>query len=157
MVVLVRRCLPGIIAILLSPAFCVAQRYTFKEYVDGLENLNPNCMLQDRMGFLWTGTENGLFRYDGSRFQGYGHAQGLTNTFITALHQDASGRLWVGTNNGLFYLENGHFTAVQYNGHNISIKMGSTLSSLQNGIVLAATEFGPLQIVSRDHGRSWRC
>ena len=61
------------IASLSCRRFAMAQRYTFKEYVEGLGNLNVNCMLQDRTGFLWIGTENGLFRYDGSRFQDFGH------------------------------------------------------------------------------------
>src|SRR5204863_6175428 len=92
------------LAILLLPLLSTAQRYTFKEYVDGLANLNVNCILQDRQGFLWIGTENGLFRYDGSRFQEFGYAAGLANTFINALQEDISGRIWAGTNEGLFYL-----------------------------------------------------
>jgi hypothetical protein len=35
---------------------------------EGLTNLAPLSLLQDREGFLWVGTQNGLFRYDGSRF-----------------------------------------------------------------------------------------
>ncbi len=36
---------------------------------EGLLNLNPQCLLQDREGYLsWVGTQNGLFRYDGGRF-----------------------------------------------------------------------------------------
>ena len=43
---------------------CSAQRYTFQLYgqLDGLSNLTPTSLLQDRTGFLWVGTQNGLFR-----------------------------------------------------------------------------------------------
>ena len=44
-----------------------AQQYSFRYYgtEDGLTNLAVKVIFQDRKGFLWAGTENGLFRYDG--------------------------------------------------------------------------------------------
>ncbi len=102
---LIRRWLVRTLAILILPVLCLAQRFTFEEYVDGLKNLNVNCIFQDREAFLWVGTENGLFRYDGSRFQEFGYDAGLANTFITVLAADNSGRLWVGTTDGLFYMD----------------------------------------------------
>lgn len=41
---------------------CIGQQYSFKDYVDGLGNLSVNCLLQDRAGFLWIGTESGLYQ-----------------------------------------------------------------------------------------------
>lgn len=146
------------LCLFILPLFCIAQRYTFKEYVEGLGNLNVNCMLQDRTGFLWIGTENGLFRYDGSRFQDFGHRDGLANTFINALHEDTSGRLWVGTTDGLFYLQaTGRFANVQYEEHNLVPQRGSSLSSWRDGTVFVATDLGPLVITSPDGGQTWRC
>ena len=56
-----------------------AQRYNFKFYgeEEGLQNLVVQVVLQDRAGFLWVGTQNGLFRYDGSRFESFNIADGL--------------------------------------------------------------------------------
>ena len=60
---------------LLTPAVCLAQRYTFQQYgqAEGLSNLNVNVLLQDRAGVLWAGTENGLNAFDArtERFQSY--------------------------------------------------------------------------------------
>src|SRR5690349_12301817 len=59
---------------------CVhAQGYTFKIYGSdqGLENIDARTILQDRTGFLWVGTANGLFRYDGRRFKQYNTNEGL--------------------------------------------------------------------------------
>lgn len=140
---------------LCSEAF--AQRYTFKDYADGLGNLNVMCMLQDRTGFLWMGTQNGLFRYDGSRFLEFGRADGLAGTFVNALALDDSGRLWAGTTEGLFYLTaEGRFRNVQYKNQNLDIPLGSTLSARGESGILAVTQFGLLAVTSGDHGLSWQ-
>ncbi|HTB18665.1 MAG TPA: two-component regulator propeller domain-containing protein, partial [Bryobacteraceae bacterium] len=60
-----------------------------------------NCLLQDRSGFLWIGTESGLYQYDGSRFWQFGQKEGLPSGFVRALSLDRDGRLWVGTRDGL--------------------------------------------------------
>jgi len=75
------------IAFLLASTLCLqvcpAQQYSFQSYgqAEGLANLVPLCLLQDRIGFLWAGTQNGLFRYDGARFEPFGVAQGLPGAF----------------------------------------------------------------------------
>ncbi|HSC27840.1 MAG TPA: two-component regulator propeller domain-containing protein [Vicinamibacterales bacterium] len=56
--------------------------------------------LQDRRGFLWIGTNEGLSRFDGYRFVNYGTADGLGNLYINDIVEDAQGRLWVATNGG---------------------------------------------------------
>ena len=53
------------------------------------------CLLQDRQGYLWLGTAEGLVRYDGSRFVTLTTRDGLADNFVTGLWQDpASGALW---------------------------------------------------------------
>jgi hypothetical protein len=56
-----------------------AQQDSFRYYgtEEGLTSVAVKVLFQDRTGFLWVGTENGLFRYDGQRFQRYGSADGL--------------------------------------------------------------------------------
>ena len=80
-----------------------AQRYTFKFYGDdeGLKNLAVQAVLQDRAGFLWAGTQNGLYRYDGSHFTAYSLNDGLPGARIESLYESADGILWVGTDGGL--------------------------------------------------------
>jgi signal transduction histidine kinase/ligand-binding sensor domain-containing protein/CheY-like chemotaxis protein len=100
-----RVCLNAIrvIGILLVPWLAPAQRYVFKYYAhdQGLANLAVNCMLQDRTGFLWVGTENGLYRYDGSSFSAFRTEEGLPAARILSLHETTDGTLWVGTAAGL--------------------------------------------------------
>lgn len=91
-----------------------AQHYIFREYVQGLGNLNIVCMVQDRTGYLWVGTQNGLFRYDGSQFQSFGAAQGVPGQIIQNLYLSPDGTLWVTTTKGIYFeLPNGQFAEVK--------------------------------------------
>lgn len=62
------------------------------------------CLLQDRQGFLWIGTSQGLLRYDGYGFRLFtadaGDASGLADDEVLAMARDRRGRLWVATRRG---------------------------------------------------------
>lgn len=64
---------------------------------------------QDRRGFIWIGSGNGLYRYDGYHVQRYRNSRLfphlLPSNEITCLRDDADGRLWVGTRQGLCRLD----------------------------------------------------
>ncbi len=70
----------------------------------GLPNPITLAIEEDGSGFLWTGTGDGLARWDGYRFRVYrsdGHAPAsLRDNFVQTLHTDPSGRLWIGTQAG---------------------------------------------------------
>jgi signal transduction histidine kinase/ligand-binding sensor domain-containing protein len=89
-------------------AVCLAagrasERYVFDTFgVDqGLRNLTVTAIRQDRQGFLWVGTQNGLYRFDGHRFLHYSTGDGLPADAITGLYESRDGTLWVGTERGL--------------------------------------------------------
>jgi len=70
----------------------------------GLSQNTVNCILQDKKGFLWFGTEAGLNRYDGFRFQVFhpekDNPHCLSGDWILHLMEDHRGYLWVATRNG---------------------------------------------------------
>src|ERR1700719_2145280 len=70
--------LTTILACLTLAAPAKAQQYSSRYYgaEDGLTNAAVKVLLHDRTGFVWAGTENGVFRYDGQRFRRYGSAEG---------------------------------------------------------------------------------
>jgi signal transduction histidine kinase/ligand-binding sensor domain-containing protein/DNA-binding response OmpR family regulator len=76
---------------------------------EGLSQKTITAILQDRQGFLWFGTEDGLVRYNGYRFHTFTHfvddSLSLSNHKVTSLFEDSRGRLWVGTTNGLNYFD----------------------------------------------------
>jgi signal transduction histidine kinase/CheY-like chemotaxis protein/ligand-binding sensor domain-containing protein len=132
----------SIFGALLLPAVCLAQRYTFKQYgqAEGLSNLNVNVLLQTGAGFLWAGTENGLFRYDGLRFERVSLGSDELAGNVLTLHEDAAGRLWVGRQNGVGYLEGGAFHIVRFQGGKLPLFAGSTISSSSDGTVFIASD-----------------
>lgn len=80
-------------------------RYYFKtlDIKDGLSQNTVNAILQDRRGFMWFGTKDGLNRYDGLSFRIFKKEESkLGNNFITALYEDHEGNIWVGTDAGVY-------------------------------------------------------
>ena len=72
---------------------------------DGLSHNTVNCILQDRDGFIWIGTNDGLNRYDGHTFTVYRPdpaqpSRSLLSNRISGLYQDRSARLWIATEGG---------------------------------------------------------
>ncbi len=90
-----------------------AQRYTFKLYQDrGLTNLTVACLAQDRTGFLWMATQNGVFRYEGNSFRAFGPEQGLPGTDSVAVYTGPDGRVWAATRMGTARFDGERFVPV---------------------------------------------
>ena len=76
----------------------------FKNISGGLNNERITSVNQDKYGFIWLGTYNGLHRYDGINFRIYtntGDSSSLPNSRIEKIFSDSEGSLWIGTANGL--------------------------------------------------------
>lgn len=88
-----------------------AQHFYFRHYQveDGLSNNTVICMLQDRDGFMWFGTKEGLNRFDGYRFKQYNldedYERSLTKDLVNSLAADKQGVMWVGAQKGLYRYE----------------------------------------------------
>ena len=70
---------------------------------EGLSHSTVNVIYQDRIGFMWFGTKDGLNRFDGNSFRVFKKENsGLGNNFITAICEDNEGKMWVGTDAGVY-------------------------------------------------------
>ena len=66
--------------------------------------------IQDKLGYMWFGTQNGLVRYDGYRLKQYAipgdKGVPLIYCSIRLLHEDREGKLWVSVDNeGLYFFD----------------------------------------------------
>lgn len=82
-----------------------AQRYRYFTSDEGLSNSQINQIYQDKKGFIWIATEDGLNHFDGTRFTQYRHQPNdscsLKGNYVQTLFEDSKGNFWVGTINGL--------------------------------------------------------
>ncbi len=90
-------------------------RFEHLSIEQGLSQSSVNCILQDRRGFMWFGTEEGLNRYDGCEFRvfkagagnsstgsaGSAAAGHISHSTVWTLFEDSGGGLWIGTWDGL--------------------------------------------------------
>ena len=80
-------------------------KFTHLTTNDGLSQGYVTAILQDRRGFMWFATRDGLNRYDGNTFVVYKHNPNdpgsLSSNFIQDLVEDDHGYLWISTNTGV--------------------------------------------------------
>ena len=87
----------------LQPAFSVERnKILFFNDVDGLPRNIVTCIEQDKYGYTWIGTGNGISRYNGDEFKNYEALNGHT---IRGLAINGENELWVASENGLYRLD----------------------------------------------------
>src|SRR5437667_11328820 len=89
---------------LLALAVLHAERLPVKTYTtsDGLAHDVVYRIAQDRRGFLWICTEEGLSRFDGYEFKNYTGADGLPRGAVLDFIETRRGQYWVATADGLY-------------------------------------------------------
>ena len=103
-----------------SSALALDSRKAITQYVhdawlseQGLPQNSVLTIIQSRDGFIWFGTQEGLVRFDGVRFDIFNrvNTKGLGHSHVTALLEDHEGALWIGTlGGGISRMKGGVFT-----------------------------------------------
>ncbi|XWW43618.1 helix-turn-helix domain-containing protein [Fibrella sp. USSR17] len=119
---------------------------------EGLSHSDAMCVTQDKAGFIWIGTNNGINRYDGHALKQYtlpvNTRNGLSGNRIASIHTDSQGRLWAGSENAGLSL----FDARRDRFVNISQLTGGLVPKhLSDQLNLAAVN----TITSDKQGRIW--
>lgn len=148
-----------------------AQQYSFRFFgtQDGLSNLAVKVLFQDRIGFLWAATENGVFRYDGTRFRRFGPEDGLPRDLILSLGEAPDGSVLAGGRRGLYRLAGSRFervelprgavvesyNSIRYDGHGrtyIATNQGLMVGRQEPSLVLQFLPGGPGTTLTPAHG-----
>ena len=112
--------------------------------VNGLSQTRATPTVQDRLGFLWFGTQDGLDRFDGYKFKVFRHVPGqsgsLSGVYIHKLFIDHTGALWVGCDRALDRFD----------------PVTETFAHFRIGRKGTSENFGPAVDIKEDrHGRLW--
>ncbi len=130
-----------------------AQELKFKNFSldEGLSQSTVNTIFQDKQGFLWFGTQDGLNKFDGYNFTVYRHDPKNSNTLshneIFSIYEDSKGILWIGTGNGLNKFDLNKFTNYLHNPNDPNSLSHNEVWSIyedRNGILWIGTNGGGL-------------
>lgn len=118
-------------------------------------SIEQKCMLIDKQGLVWLGTNSGVKSYDGYRFNTYrSDAQSpniLPNNQVLSMAEDNNNCLWIGTRNGLVCMDKklGNFTTYHLKGNNQ--REIYTLFTSKDGNVWIGTDEGVTIVNSTTH------
>ena len=78
--------------------------FDFYSQEQGLSNNQIHCILQDKKGYMWFGTSQGVCRFDGYRFTVFKNdpedSCSLRGNLVRVIYEDQKGQIWIGTENG---------------------------------------------------------
>jgi signal transduction histidine kinase/ligand-binding sensor domain-containing protein/AraC-like DNA-binding protein len=116
----------------------------------GLSQVTVSCIFQDSRGFMWFGTQNGLNRYDGYRFEVFqsktDEEKSISHNQVNGIAEDSLGNIWVATELGLNrynYRDNQFLRFYKSSGSKgISNNKVSCIYRDRNGTIWIGTEQG---------------
>lgn len=113
---------------------------------------------QDFLGFMWIGTSDGLYRYDGYDIRTYRSITGDTLTLawnnISSIYEDSQQRLWISTTKGISSYNRNNDYFYSYSGWPnenfsdiIEDQHGNFLFGSYNGLFILSSASGKLEVV----------
>lgn len=127
----------------------------FRQYTtdDGLASSEVYCIVQDRQGYIWISTDNGVSRFDGYSFRNYGVKEGLKENVIFVMQLDTLGRLWMQAMGGnLYYMNGDTIMPYRYNCALLDFKdrpdwsKGFILEGSGQQVFIASVKYGVIHI-----------
>jgi signal transduction histidine kinase/ligand-binding sensor domain-containing protein len=97
---------------------CIAQEHSYLNFsvAQGLPSAEVYQAIQDKQGFIWFSTDNGVIRFDGGDFKIINTSEGLSDPVVFGLHEDLDGRIWFRTFTGkLSYFLDGKVHRYHFN------------------------------------------
>lgn len=113
--------------------------YYFKQIntADGLSQNSVLCIMQDRQGFMWFGTKDGVNRYDGVNFKIFStdNTGGeIQDCVIEVLFEASDGRIWAGTNKGVSIYDPEKESFTQFKMHSQDGEIRRAIKSIKEDV-----------------------
>ncbi len=153
---------PGVAANLAAPPLPEVLRFEHFTTEDGLSQSTVFFISQDRQGFLWIGTQDGLNRYDGYHFSVFrndpANPDSLSHNAVLCMQEDWDGNLWFGTWGGglnRYDPQTGIFTRYRHDPADPGSLSNDTVAALaldDAGRLLAGTMGGGLSVLNPREG-----
>lgn len=126
---------------------------------EGLSNNTVRCILQDKSGFIWFGTLNGLNKFDGSKIKTFVpnaiNPTSLSTGKIKEIHQDSHGYIWVRTYGDMMHCydpQTENFIALFENKHDQGIKHNLFYEDKEQNIWLGSADDGCVMLnINNNH------
>jgi signal transduction histidine kinase/ligand-binding sensor domain-containing protein/CheY-like chemotaxis protein len=122
-------------------------------------------IFQDRSGFIWFGSKDGLFRYDGIEYRSYyfdrKNNTSISNNILCDIFGDSEGIMWIATENGLNRYNKEKDNFIRYFGNindssSLSTSLIRKIAEDKNGNLLLATQNGGLCMLNKKTNRFTR-
>lgn len=147
---------PVILILLIIVSLTVNAEFKRIGLKEGLSNNPVTTIFQDRYGFMWVGTFDGLNQYDGYQFRTFKNSLddslSLPNNRVSAIEEDGAANLWVGTKMGVYRLDKSKwsFFPLFYRKENKPINPDRKVTTLINALL--KMENGNLLICTAGNG-----
>ncbi|MBS1510914.1 MAG: histidine kinase [Bacteroidetes bacterium] len=138
------------------PVLAFSQDFNYVHYdtKDGLAGSTVYSMCQDKDGYMWFATDNGLTRFDGTNFKNFTVKDGLPDNEVLKVFADSKGRVWIGTfsKDICYYYRNRIYN--KFNSELVKkINPDATLANIaedSNGFVAISTYFKGVILTAND-------
>ncbi len=137
-----------------------AQRFLQFETYNTDQGISDNTIFainQDRYGYIWIGTSDGLNRFDGKFFQVFKLSRpipgALQNNTISVLFSDSKGVLWIGTRGGGLYRYNSEKESFTFVDLRLKLNVIRTMMEDHSGKIWIGTNEGLIRFNTEDNTR----
>lgn len=137
------------IVLLYICSYSIAQSFKFQQYgiEQGISQPFVYTINQDKKGYLWVGTGEGLCKFNGKEFVTYTTQDSIAGNVITESFKDRDGDLWFGHNNGnITYYDGKRFRIFDNSDKSVTSSINDIIEDSDGNILFASQNDGIIKI-----------